>query len=76
VSFRPILGATEDLAWQRARNTLEQVQGATNGGAQAMRRDFGRELIPRVRDEVRRREAQGDAAREASAPDRSDELGR
>jgi alkanesulfonate monooxygenase len=38
VSFRPILGATEDLAWQRARETLEAVKATVNGGGQALRR--------------------------------------
>jgi alkanesulfonate monooxygenase len=38
VSFRPILGATEDLAWQRARETLEAVKASVNGGGQALRR--------------------------------------
>jgi alkanesulfonate monooxygenase len=147
VSFRPILGATEDLAWQRAHRILETTQAALSktpprwsvgtqrsvgsqrllaaaekgelqdralwtpiakalgGGGNSTALvgttetvalalldyydigvrtflirgfdpyndavDFGRELIPRVREEVRRREAKravDDAPREAAAP--------
>jgi alkanesulfonate monooxygenase len=139
VSFRPILGATEELAWQRAHRILEATQSALSaapprwgnnaqrsvgaqrllaaaekgdlqdralwtpiakalggggnstalvGTAETVARalldyydigvrtflirgfdpyddaiDFGRELIPRVREEVRRREAKESSAR-------------
>jgi alkanesulfonate monooxygenase len=145
VSFRPILGATEDLAWARARHILEATQSALSAAPQALRRwgaggqkpvgsqrllaaaekgdlhdralwtpiakalgaggnstalvgtaetvalalldyydigvttflirgfdpyndavDFGRELIPRVREEVRRRETQRSEAEKVS----------
>jgi alkanesulfonate monooxygenase len=145
VSFRPILGATEDLAWARARQILQATQSALGAAPQTLRRwgaggqkpvgsqrllaaaekgdlhdralwtpiakalgaggnstalvgtaetvalalldyydigvttflirgfdpyndavDFGRELIPRVREEVRRREAQRGAAESVS----------
>jgi alkanesulfonate monooxygenase len=33
VSFRPILGATEDLAWQRAHETLARIQAQVSDGA-------------------------------------------
>jgi len=33
VSFRPILGATEDLAWKRAYEELERIQAQVGDGA-------------------------------------------
>ncbi|MGD0677296.1 MAG: LLM class flavin-dependent oxidoreductase [Polyangiaceae bacterium] len=145
VSFRPILGATEELAWDRARHILEVTKSALSAAPLALRRwgsagpkptgsqrllaaaekgdlhdralwtpiakalgapgnstalvgtaetvaqalldyydigvttflirgfdpyndavDFGRELIPRVREEVRRRESQHDTTENAT----------
>jgi alkanesulfonate monooxygenase len=41
VSFRPILGATEELAWERARKILETTKSALNSAPQALRRLAG-----------------------------------
>ena len=38
VSFRPIVAATDELAWEKARNTLTQVQANVAGGAMGSRR--------------------------------------
>jgi len=113
VSFRPILGATDDLAWERAGRILDGIKsrsggnvtawvasGARSVGSQRLLAaaekgerhdralwtaigvstflirgfdpyddaiDFGRELIPRVREEVRRRESARGIAREPVA---------
>jgi alkanesulfonate monooxygenase len=38
VSFRPILAATDELAWERAHRILEQTQAAVDAAPEAMKR--------------------------------------
>ena len=38
VAFRPILGATEDLAWEKAYRTVDAIKQRTKGGTAALTR--------------------------------------
>jgi alkanesulfonate monooxygenase len=41
VAFRPILGATEELAWEKAHRTLERIEARKAGGGRLVRERFG-----------------------------------
>lgn len=38
VAFRPILGATEELAWEKAYRTVDTIKARTKGGTQGLTR--------------------------------------
>jgi alkanesulfonate monooxygenase len=74
VSFRPILGPTEELAWERAHRILAILIRGYDPYDDAI--DYGRHLLPLVRGEVARRDAevarrdlrQGDAEAATAVP--------